>query len=276
MKLAILLTTYNSEKYLESQINSLYNQTFLDWDLYISDDGSQDNTLNIIAIFKNLHSNIYLITSPMKKIGPKLNFLNLLSIVSADYYMFCDHDDVWLSHKISVSLEAIRSMEQKYGNIPILIHTDLQVVDFNLNIISPSFWSYSHIPVNLVSSFEYLSVSNSVTGCTMLINKNAKNVSFPVSSYSTMHDHWIALCVSSNGGIVFPIHEATILYRQHGDNSIGARRVDLDYLIGKIYAILSVIRNNYILYKMANACRSTSLWCFLRYKILFFINRIKS
>jgi glycosyltransferase involved in cell wall biosynthesis len=96
--IAILMATYNGEKYLGEQIDSLLAQTNMDWQLYIHDDGSTDNTQAILQEYAQKHSNIHILEYESQR-GAMKNFLSLLQRVEADYYMFCDQDDVWLKQK---------------------------------------------------------------------------------------------------------------------------------------------------------------------------------
>lgn len=238
--IAILLGTYNGGRFLSEQLNSLFTQTVGDFHLYIRDDGSTDNTLQIIQRYMQMHKNITLLGDRMKNMGVKQNFEYLLDSVDSDYYMFCDQDDVWLPDKIEVSLAKIKQMEQHFGrNVPLLLHSDLEVVDENLNLICDSFWRYANIHPQIVDkNIYYQGVSNSVTGCTIMINKKAKEVSLPFPKQIFMHDAWIALSVMKYGYIDY-ISMPTIKYRQHVNNVEGAVKYSLKCkfkTMAKIYA----------------------------------------
>jgi glycosyltransferase involved in cell wall biosynthesis len=233
-KLAILLATYNSQRFLEEQLGSLYRQTNDNWILYIRDDGSTDGTLEIINTYKNKYSNIVLFDDSKTGLGAMKSFLTLLKNVESDYYMFCDHDDVWLPNKVELSLNKIIQTESEYPERPIIVHTDLKVVDRNLELINPSFWQMSAIKPNVIENKNIIQVFNCVTGCTMIFNNNVKVVSFPYVEEAPMHDWWIALQTLKNGGVIKNIEVATILYRQHGNNEVGARNVTFDYFVNKI------------------------------------------
>ena len=129
MRLAILLGTYNGGRFLREQLDSLFAQTMKDFQLYIRDDGSTDDTMLIVKEYQQLHPNIVKVEDEGKNLGAKGNFERLLALTDADYYMFCDQDDVWLPDKIEVSFAKMKQMEQRYGDIPLLVHTDLEVVD---------------------------------------------------------------------------------------------------------------------------------------------------
>lgn len=162
-------------------------------------------------------------------------------------------------------------------NIPILINTDLFIVDKNLNIISNSFWEYSKFDVNLILQ-KYFCITNFVTGCTTFFNKRAKEVSFK-SSYENiiMHDYWIGLCVYANGGVIIPIKTPTIYYRQHENNVLGAgEESGRPSLIKKIISVTKNYTYNKTLYCMVNSQIRISYFNFWRKKLDYlFYKRLK-
>jgi hypothetical protein len=118
----------------------------------------------------------------------------------------------------------MQRQEQHLPNKPIVVHTDLQVVDENLQPIAPSFWQYGGIcPDILDTNIHYIAICNSVTGCAMLMNNAARECALPFSTNAFMHDAWIGLRVLATGGAVVPINRTTIYYRQHIDNVCGAQ-----------------------------------------------------
>ena len=219
--IAILLCTYNGEKYLSEQLDSLLSQTYKDFEVFIHDDGSTDATMSVITKYVDLYPNIiHVVEDSITHRGAAKSFFYLLGEIEADYYMFCDQDDVWLPFKIEHTFLKMKNFEKAHQNCPLLIHTDLHVCDSNLNIVHNSFWEYRHLLVDVCKSFKYLCFGNIVTGCTMMINQKAKNVVFPYSDETYIHDYWIALKVAKCG-FIDNLKEQTILYRQHGDNTAG-------------------------------------------------------
>lgn len=243
-KLAILLATYNSQRFLEEQLESLYKQTTNNWTLYIRDDGSTDRTLQIINEYQKKYSNIVLLTDSQFGLGAMKSFLTLLENVDADYYMFCDHDDVWLPDKVELSLKNIVQAELEQPGKPIIIHTDLKVVDGSLALINPSFWHMSAIKPSVIENKNLIQVFNCVTGCTMIFNESVKKLSFPYVEEAPMHDWWIALQTMRKGGVIKHVKIPTILYRQHGNNEVGARNVKLNYFIKKIRSLQQTLRGH--------------------------------
>jgi len=223
-KVSILLSTYNGEKYLKEQIDSLFYQTYKNFILIVRDDGSIDETVCILEKYKKEHNNIILLNDNKNK-GVIKSFSYLLEYAvnntNSNYFMFCDQDDVWEKNKIKITLQKMQEKEKRYGYIPILIHTDLEVVDQYMNLLHPSFWRYDFISPKY-DSLNRLLMKNTITGCTMMINKFLAFKSIPIPDEAIMHDWWIGLVASYFGKIDY-IKEATIKYRQHDRNSLGAK-----------------------------------------------------
>ncbi|ORX22216.1 glycosyl transferase family 2 [Thermoanaerobacterium sp. PSU-2] len=230
--LDIILSTYNGEKYLKEQIESILNQTYKDWRLLIRDDGSCDRTLDIIEEYiKKFNGKIYFINDSDKHLGASMSFFNLLKYSTADYIMFCDQDDVWLPNKIEITLNEMQNSEKFYPDKPVLIHSNLKVVNVGLKIIDESFWKYQKLNPNL-KRLNNLLIQNNVTGCTVMINRKLKDLLGTVLSNAIMHDWWLAL-VASSFGVVEYIDKPLILYRQHGANDTGAKRYKISYFINR-------------------------------------------
>ena len=223
--IAILMSTYNGEKYLREQIESFFSQTFKDWKLFIRDDGSKDNTKSIINEYTSKFPEkiVYIDSSPTNK-GIGESFMHLLKVVDAEYYMFSDQDDVWLPQKIELTFRKLLSLEQQHGNsMPIGVFTDLCVTDDKLNVIMPSLWKGDNRNPELIRNF-YIQWTNRhcVYGCTMMLNRAVKSIVFPYhQAYGFIHDIWIEY-ILIHEGVYDYIDEPTILYRQHGTNAVGA------------------------------------------------------
>ncbi len=274
MIVAILLATYNSEKFLNFQIDSILNQTYKDFVLYIRDDGSVDKTLSIIEDYIRINSNIILLNDNQKRRKSMMSFMWMLDNIDADYYMFSDHDDVWLENKIELSLNEILKLESFNKEKAIVVHTDLQVVDKDLKLINKSFWSYSKINPSLLRNKNYLAVYNGITGCSMIINKLAKFVSFPIEKNALMHDSWIALKGINSGGLIGYLDNQTVLYRQHDNNVIGAKNtISFYYYLSKILFIKKSVLHNYYRYKMVNDIFNFNIYKYIFYKILYYLKR---
>lgn len=232
MKINVLLSTYNGNGYLKQQLASLQNQTYKNFNIIARDDGSIDNSLGILN-----SSNMEVIVSN-KNLGSSNSFSALLeySLKSdSEYFMFCDQDDVWKEEKIEKTLIKMKELESKFGDIPLLVHTDLEVVDEDLRTIDKSFWHFEQINPNM-NAFNRLLMQNTITGCTLMINKKLAELAMPIPSDAIMHDWWLGLVASKFGKIGF-VDEPLIKYRQHSANSIGAKGFNYLTVLVKFYKI---------------------------------------
>ncbi len=228
----ILVATYNGEKFLKEQLDSILNQTYKNIKVIICDDGSTDNTNKIIdAYIKNWGDIFTKIQKPIGiKRGAKESFGVLLRASTSQYAMCCDQDDVWLPNKIEATLSRMQH-EESILNIttPILVHTDLLVVDEKLGLINESFFKSQKLEKdykNIAAAF----VKNNVTGCTSMINRALLNQMNTIPEAALMHDWWLSLFALTFGKIAF-IDKPLIKYRQHNNNTLGAKKNDLKGLI---------------------------------------------
>lgn len=223
MEIAILMATYMGEKFVGEQIESILKQTYQDWVLYIHDDGSKDKTLEIIDTYVKQYPEKIKIVEGESTGGARNNFLYLMTKVDASYYMCCDQDDVWLPMKIEKTVSAMKEIEQQNDEpVPCLVFTDLTVVDGNLNVIAERMSQYQNLDCKNTEISRVL-MQNVVTGCTMMMNKPLRDATIRYNCVDKiiMHDWWAALVAAQFGKMKF-VEEPTILYRQHGSNSVGA------------------------------------------------------
>ena len=238
----VLLAVYNGEKYLKQQIDSILSQTVTDVKIVIRDDGSRDDSPTIIDDYCKKYPQIISRLEGEPTGSAKQNFAKLLENCDSDYIMFCDQDDVWLPQKIEKTLSAMYAAEGD-GTIPVLVHTDLKVVDQKLNIISPSFFSFQKLIQNDITLPKQL-VQNYVTGCTVMINRALKEKCGFIPSGCIMHDWWLALVAVLFGKLVC-VNEPTMLYRQHESNQVGAKSAYGIAFIKRKLATLGEVRKNY-------------------------------
>lgn len=223
-KIQILMATYNGEKYLEEQLDSILNQTHTNWELLIRDDGSKDKTLEIIKKYTSKYTHkIFFINDNLGNLGLCYNFLRLLDISSSEYIMFSDQDDIWLENKIKTTLSKMIDEEAISPNIPLLVHTDLKVINKDKYTLYDSFYDFNNINPNKIQFINYLLLRSCVTGCTIMMNKKLRDIIIPYPSMGIIvHDYWISLIASIFGKISY-INDKTILYRIHDNNSIGIK-----------------------------------------------------
>nr|WP_213087396.1 glycosyltransferase family 2 protein [Streptococcus pacificus] len=211
------MATYNGEKFLAEQIESIQKQTFKDWTLLIRDDGSNDQTRTIIQAFVKKDSRIHLIDSEkFDNVGVIKSFYTLVKRESADFYFFSDQDDVWLEDKLEKTLAKAQTFP---SDKPLLVYTDLSVVNQNLEMMTESMIEKQSHHANTTLLQEL--TENTVTGGTMLINHTLAK-KWTVDDNILMHDWYLALLASAMGNLVY-IDRPTQLYRQHDNNVLGAR-----------------------------------------------------
>jgi glycosyltransferase involved in cell wall biosynthesis len=254
----ILLATYNGQEYLAEQIDSILAQSNQDWLLLVRDDGSNDNTVRIIEDYASrLPGRIKLVTDNENRLGVNLNFGKLLEYADTEYIMFSDQDDVWLPNKIELTLNAMKAAERIYPDKPILIHTDLKVMDSRLNTIADSMWSYQKLFPEVGDDLNRIMAQNVVTGCTVMINRKARAVSTPIPKEAVLYDWWIALNVCKHGKIVY-LSIPSILYRQHSGNQVGAQRVNAVHFLKKLRNVKELMSARYRMIKKFDP--AVSLW----------------
>lgn len=218
----VLLATYNGERFLQEQLDSIYYQSYGNLHITARDDGSEDLTFNMLQQ-EALKGKLTLI-STNTNLGPAHNFFTLLqySDPNADYFAFCDQDDIWNKDKIERAIGKISKVEK---GVPGLYCSSVDCVDD-----SGRFLKRSTIPKKL--AFENALVENVVTGCTIVLNKSAKNLLLShIPEKCMMHDAWSYLVVSCFGEIVFD-DVPSLRYRQHYDNTVGAAITTIE-LFGK-------------------------------------------
>ena len=231
-QLQILLATYNSSRFLREQMDSILTQDCRNFEILIRDGGSTDDTLGIIGEYQRKHPDIiqFLGSDPASALE---NFSALLAASTAPLIMFSDHDDVWKPDKVRITLKKYRELEDQYGkNMPIMVFTDSEVVDDELNPISPSMFRYQNINTHELT-LNRLIVQNVPSGNTILVNKALLDLALPVPSAAVMHDHWLTLVAATMGKIGF-LDVPTVSYRQHTDNVYGAFRYTLPAFLRKL------------------------------------------
>lgn len=229
------MATYNGEKYISQQIDSLLHQTIQDFILIVQDDCSTDSTFQILQTYRQQYPHKIIINQTTGNSGSaKYNFIQLMINHKYDYLMLCDQDDVWKPNKIEVTLQKMREMERIYGtNTPLLVHTDLEVVDENLQTLSASFCQAMNADYSR-TALHQLIIQNTLTGCTALYNRALAEYITTPPAYMVMHDWWLIL-VASIFGHIGHIDDTTIFYRQHQTNTIGAKDVrTLSYKINRL------------------------------------------
>jgi glycosyltransferase involved in cell wall biosynthesis len=270
----ILLATYNGEKYLKQQLDSLINQTFQKFRIIVRDDGSKDNTLRILNTYKAEFENKFIIINDdFGNLGSTKCFMKLLEYSNNKYIMFCDQDDFWLPNKVEISLNKIKLLGKNQSEFkPLLVFTDLTLVDENLIEFEKSLWKYQKLNTHISNNWRHLAAQNVITGCTIIMNRAAKEVSlpFPAMFNEMIHDQWIGINVSKFGEINF-LKQSTILYRQHSSNLEGSHNFSFGYIKDKLFHLSKVLLyfNNLSIYFV-----DISVYSLILYKIKLNVKRI--
>ena len=220
------MSTYNGGQYLREQIESFFAQTNKDWQLFVRDDGSKDNTVEILTEYaQKCPQQIHIVDDVKENLGAGQSFMHLLEVTDADYYMFSDQDDVWMPDKIERTLRKLQEVESLHPSDAVGVFTDLTVVDKDLNVLMPSLWKGDNRHPEYTRDFYKQWVNRHATyGCTQMINRAAKKIVFPYKQFEGVmgaHDNWVEYILIKQGKYDY-LDEPTILYRQHGTNVVGA------------------------------------------------------
>lgn len=226
-RLSVALCTYNGARYLREQLDSIASQTRLPEEMIVCDDQSGDGSAEIVEAFASeapfpvqLHVN-------KESLGAIRNFEKAIGLCNGDFIALSDQDDVWLPDKLETTLKMLCEAEAKHGPAtPLLAHTDLQIVDTERRPVARSFYRHQGFRRLHRDSLAELLLENYVTGCTVLMNRALKEAGLPIPQQALMQDWWLALVAAASGRVI-SLTEATVLYRQHEANAVGARRRNL-------------------------------------------------
>ncbi len=232
-RICILLATYQGERFLRQQLDSLVAQTHADWVCVAQDDCSTDATFEILQEYAQVNDRFVVMRAPDRLGGAKQNFFSLIAycqehMADAEYFAFCDQDDVWLPEKLASSLQALQQLEDALDGAPAVICTDAQVVAEDGAEIAPSYLAYTARDTRMVE-FNNLLVENMAPGCTMLVNRACFMAVRPPREglgAVEMHDWWTMLVAAAKGAVAV-LPQVTMKYRQHSANSLGAQRYSL-------------------------------------------------
>ena len=273
-KVIVLLSTYNGERYLAEQLQSLVAQKDVSSEILVRDDGSKDSTTRILDEWqeKGLISWYNSVN-----LGPGKSFIDLLrNATPGNYYAFCDQDDVWMPEKLRLTMDKMKRVELDNPGKPVIIHTDMHVVDENLNVIHESFWRSSGLRPDVLRTFPYLCTCNSVNGCTIVMNSAARELILEkyVEHDVIIHDVISALTVAYYGGIIDYVDAPTVLYRQHSSNVVGAMAYSKgDAIKNRLKNIKKVINENIRLFKDVNKIGRINIFTYLCHKIKYLLIR---
>lgn len=216
---SVVMATFNGEKFLRQQIESILNQNYTNIELVVVDDGSTDKTLTILNEYakQDARIKIYPATTNM---GFVSNFERGLTLAQGEYVMLSDQDDIFRQDKILLMLQKLK------GGTCDLVISDLSLIDSDGNLIHKSFWQSQRLNPSAGKPFKRLIYSNFATGCAMMFRRKLLNSALPFPKGILVHDWWIAVVATTkNAGGLCLITDSLTLYRQHGGNVIGANQV---------------------------------------------------
>ena len=218
----ILLPTYNGEKYLKEQIDSILSQSYQNLKLIISDDGSKDTTCEILKEYQEKDKRVE-VDFQEQNLGVVRNIEFLLNKVTASVFMLADQDDYWLPEKVEKSVKLLKEKDAD------IVFGDLEVVDEKLETMYQSFNDYMLLSRRIqkyINSNRLNYLYNVFTGCTICAKSDLipKILPLPEESKYVIHDYWIGLMASFNGK-VFYLSERLLKYRQHGNNQVGTEKI---------------------------------------------------
>jgi len=242
-RIAILLPTWNGERFLRAQVDSLLAQDYPDFIIVCRDDGSRDASPAIIADYAaRFPQRFHIVPADGRNLGASGSFAWLMDYVlthkaalglASAWVMPSDQDDVWHADKLRRSMAHMQALQAESPGLPLLVHGDLEVVDESLATIAPSFVRYQGLQP-LRNRFARLLVSNTVTGCTALCNEALLRRALPIPPAALMHDWWLALVAGAFGRLSF-IDAPLLQYRQHGANTIGAKEYQPSALFQNVW-----------------------------------------
>ncbi len=232
MKLIILMSTYNGEKFIREQLDSLLGQSLAPTKILIRDDGSRDETMNILEEYASEHPQIDYFNGPNK--GPAKSFWELIEKCErADYYALCDQDDVWFEDKMET---AVQMLEKEDNKIPLLYLSKYTLTDGKLDPIDSDvsdLYRFSDFPHSLLY--------HTAPGCTFVFNDAARDkiVKYDVEKeYCMIHDSLIHKIVAMFGKVILD-GSSHMYYRQHGNNEIGMSADKIRVFAGRIQRFLN-------------------------------------
>lgn len=217
MRIAILMGAYNGNPYLSPQIESILQQSLCSWSLWVSDDGSSDNTLQVLSHYRQAigADRVHLLKGP--GVGFVRNFLSLVCnpVIEADYFAYADQDDVWLPDKLD---HAVSSLKLYADGVPALYCSRTLIID------DQGMEHGQSLLKRVTPSFANALIQNVASGNTMVFNSAARQLMMEAEADVDVyaHDWWAYLAVMAAGGVVIFDPVPRVQYRQHGANQVGA------------------------------------------------------
>jgi len=219
--LSIVMATFNGEKYLKQQIDSILNQTYRHFELIICDDGSTDDTVEIIESYIKEYTCITLHKNDTQ-LGIVKNFEKGIELAQSKHIALSDQDDIWKYDKLEIMINEMKRHEESDGNIPVLVHSDLFIIDEENKNIYPSYHMFKGYQLKETKDLNHIISRCGVMGNTILMNKKLKELALPFPVNLDIHDYWIAL-ISELYGKRSTIKQPLVGYRIHDGNASNSK-----------------------------------------------------
>ena len=230
MKISVALCTYNGEKYLNQQIDSILNQSISVDEIIVCDDVSSDSTVDILNSYKEKYPNLFSIHINSVNLKSNKNFEKAIKLCNGDYIFLADQDDLWRLDKVEKTLEVFKNNENAEG-----VFSNAELIDDNNELLfkdkEVSLWDSVYFFESLINKPVDLYLllilkSNYLTGATLCIKKEVKEFCFPfrTTEKSFLHDEWFALILSKRKTLYYST-EKLISYRIHSGQQVGVGEI---------------------------------------------------
>jgi glycosyltransferase involved in cell wall biosynthesis len=239
---SIILSTYNGQNFIETQLNSLLNQNLDGFDILIRDDGSTDKTIEIIQLFSLKHPNrIKIIPNLNGNIGVFESFKNLIENSNSEYYLFCDQDDIWDSDKVPYLLDEIKKIEKiQEDSLPIMVCCDYRIIDENNSVFVKSTHHLYRLKQKEISNGIF---KGFIPGCTMIFNNAAKQEFLKYFNLGLHDMHLYIICFLF--GNLSLLATPLMSYRIHSLNTLGLRKKTRKIILIKDFLKYIINTKNY-------------------------------
>ncbi|WP_431293700.1 glycosyltransferase family 2 protein [Pedobacter sp. P26] len=221
--ISIAMACYNGAGYIAQQLQSIFLQTLKPQEIIIVDDCSTDDTIQLLLELQNKHPFLIKLYKNDTNLGPVKSFKKAISLCNFDYIALADQDDIWELNKLELCSSHLERIHE--DGIPVMVYSDLKVIDSNGTLLAPSFWDLQGYRPKQ-TGFSDLLIGNIVTGCTIMLNVEMKHEIELMPDQVIMHDHWIAL-VAYGIGRVEAISDTPIKYRVHHSSVTNKSRISL-------------------------------------------------
>jgi len=203
--ISVCIATYNGEKYIQEQIETIMMNISRDDEIIVSDDGSTDSTLDILKKYEKMDKRIHVINGPQK--GVIANFEHALMNAKGDVIFLSDQDDIWEPNKVKTILNIFYKSE-----FSVVVH-DAVIVNENNRVLCSSFYDWRGSGKGIIKNI----IKNSYIGCCMAFRRNLLELVLPIPKNIEMHDQWIGILGETRGGAYF-LKKPLLRYRRHKNN----------------------------------------------------------